>query len=111
MQLEIAIASRPPCTSTRIQDEVSRLWTLLELVPAFNELGDDNQEAIEAQLSALGEGLTTAQTLAEFSGDHTEPYVLDAALAAVEWLWAGGECPSAYWSRLIGGYVPTFLVN
>ncbi len=111
MQTLIAIDLGPLTASVRVQAEVSTLWALLDIIPAFNECGDDNREAVEAQLSVLAEGLTIAEASAEFDNDCTEPYVLSAALAAVEWLWKGGEAPSVQWIRLVGRDAAVHSIN
>ena len=111
MQAFIAIEAGPHGTNVRVQAEVSTLWTLLDVVPAFNECGDDNREALEAQLSVLAEGLTIAEASAEFDNDCTEAYVLSAALTAVEWLWDGGEAPSVQWLRMVGRDAAVYSIN
>jgi hypothetical protein len=111
MQAFIAIESGPHNINVRVQAEVSTLWTLLDVVPIFNECGDDNREAVEAQLSVLAEGLTIAETSAEFDNDCTETYVLSAALTAAEWLWEGGEAPSVQWLHVVGKEVTVYSIN
>jgi hypothetical protein len=74
-------------TCAAIQAEVSKLWTLIELVLGLSEFGDDNREAIEVQLGVLSDSLTLAETTAEFDDGFTEAYVVGVALIAVDWLW------------------------
>lgn len=111
MQEFVVGESWPRSTSVRVRAEASRLWTLLTLVPPLNQFGDDNQEAIEAQLSVITEGLTVAETVAEFDNACTERYVLCAALTAVKWLWEGGEAPSDHWLRVASRGITTYSIN
>jgi hypothetical protein len=101
MRAYIAIEPGPRRINVCVQAEMSTLWTLLDVIPALNECGRDNREAVEAQLSVLGEELTITQTLTEFSKNHTEPHVLRAAIAAAKWLREGGEAPSIQWLRMV----------
>jgi hypothetical protein len=109
MQATATLYLLPHCTNAKVQEEVSKLWTLIDLVPELSEFGDDNREAIEAQLSVLCDGLTLAEATAEFDNELTEAYVLGAALIAVEWLWKGGQVPSTEWIRLAGTRASSYL--
>jgi hypothetical protein len=80
-----------------IQAEVSRLWSLVNVIPELSPEGDDNREAIEAQLSVLTDELSLLQVLVEFDVESTDAYVLGAALQAAIWLQKGGEPPSRGW--------------
>jgi hypothetical protein len=84
-----------------VQAEVSLLWTLVDLIPPRSSAGDDNREAIEAQLSVLVDELNLAQVLAEFYNESTDDYVLTAAIKAAVWLEEGGESPSTAWLRVV----------
>ena len=103
MEVTVVLSSSlPHCINPTVQAEVAKLWTLIDLVPGVNESGDDNRGAIEAQLSVLSDALTLAETTVEFDDGFTEAYVVGAALIAVDWLWKGGEPPSAKWLRMAG---------
>jgi hypothetical protein len=83
-----------------VQAEVSLLWTLVDVIPALSLRGDDNREAIEAQLSVLVDELDLLQVLVEFDRKSTDAYVLRAAIHAAVWLQEGGEPPSTGWLQL-----------
>jgi hypothetical protein len=91
MEVTAVLSSLPHCINPTVQAEVAKLWTLIDLVPGVNESGNDNREAIEAQLSVLSDALTLAETTVEFDDGFTEAYVVGAALIAVDWLWKGGS--------------------
>jgi hypothetical protein len=69
----------------------------VDVIPALSLRGDDNREAIEAQLSVLVDELDLLQVLVEFDRKSTDAYVLRAAIQAAVWLQEGGEPPSTSW--------------
>lgn len=84
-----------------VQTEIGELWLLLRVLAPFSKEGEENEEAIEAQLSVLSERLTPRQIHVEFSAERAEAYLLRAALRAGTWLCGTGEKPSTEWSRLV----------
>jgi hypothetical protein len=88
-------------TKLAVSNEISDLWKLALLIPQFDDTGDDNREAIEAQLSVLTDLLTDLQVIEEFGTDLTEANVMDAAMCASQWLDGVGEVPSARWHRAV----------
>jgi hypothetical protein len=96
----VAVPSPSPLftfAQVTVQAEVSLLWTLVDVIPPLSLTGDDNREAIEAQLSVLVDELDLLQVLVEFDRKSTDAYVLRAAIQAAVWLQEGGEPPSTSW--------------
>lgn len=113
-----AVLVRGP-TSAEVAGEVARLRELREAVPPRTVFGDDNREAITAQIDVLSERLSVEQTEDRW-GEHPHwagdpgsadiaalsyaPYVLAAAVQAAKWLHGHldilGDSPAASWEGM-----------
>jgi hypothetical protein len=86
-------------TRIEIEDELANLKNLRDKVPQLTAFGDDNQEAIDAQVRVIEERLDYEDVLEEFEeeGDH----ILSHALTALEWLEEDDVPPSEGWAELV----------
>ena len=68
-------------------------------MPFASDFGDNNRAALRAGMNVIIRRLKWEDAVDEFDGKDV--YVLAAVMEAVQWLWDGGEPPSADWSRMI----------
>jgi hypothetical protein len=80
------------CTPNEIDVELRKLYGLENRVPAITAFGDNNQEAIQAQIEVIERNLSLAQVTDEYEDD--DDYVMSGALGASEWLRNDGQAPS-----------------
>lgn len=70
-------------TPTQIANEIAKLKSLLNRVPARSFFGDDNEGAIKASIEVLEVGYDVEEIEDWFEDDD---YVLDSALEARDWM-------------------------
>ena len=87
-------------STQEVDAEVSRLYQFIDKVPARSAFGDDNQEAIKAQIEVIAKRMTLEQVTTQYkdAGD----YILSAAWDAERWLREHDEPTSKGWSELVG---------
>lgn len=96
-------AYRASRTPEELGAELSRLAGLRELVPARSSFGDNNHEAIDAQMRVLRERMGVADVAEKWDGDDdADQYILTAALDAAEWRRGEGDAPSVAWLDMAG---------
>lgn len=76
----------------------TELQALRELASAAHEDGDDNRDAIDAQINTIDSVLTREEIHAEYENDSL---LLEAALEAEKWLREDDEAPSEVWAEQI----------
>ena len=88
-------------TKPEVEKEVRTLTEMKPKVPHHSMFGDDNHEAIDAQISVLTHQQSEDDIYTLYEEDGTS-HVLDSALDAYRWL-KGEEdtAPSADWKGLI----------
>ena len=86
-------------TPSAIANELLVLNGLLTRVPPTSAFGDDNHEAITAQIRVITEGMTENQMLEEYEDEDL--YILSAALDAYEWMQEDGEPVSEGWREMV----------
>lgn len=78
------------------QQELDNLRELGENVPDSNASGEDNHEAIRAQINVI-ENMTHQEDIFDmYEGDE---FILNAALDAERWLRHDDEAPSELWKH------------
>ena len=93
-------------TNEQIDAEIAALNEMKPSVRHRSAFGDDNHEAIEAQLSVLRERMDTDEIYDTWGDEDTDEFaqnVLDEALAARHWLIGDEEAPSVGWASLVVG--------
>ena len=93
-------------TRIEIEEELEALRNLRGQVPPQTAFGDDNQEAIDAQVRVIEELLDCDETLEAF--EDMGDYVLSNALDAVRWLRDDDEPVSEGWCDLAEATVEAF---
>ena len=95
----MAFATIQTRSKQEITDEVRKLQGLRSRVPQHGMLGNDNREAIDAQLRVLKENLSKEQVIEEFEGP--DDYILSNALDAAEFLEGDGAACSEGWEDML----------
>lgn len=92
-------------TKDQINAEVAALVAIKPKVPKRTAFGDDNLAAIDAQLAALRERMSSDEVCDAYGdeeSDEFDQYTLDAAITAYGWmtgmLAANEESPAASWA-------------
>lgn len=85
-------------TRHEIDAELFRLYQLIRAVPMLTAFGDNNHDAIRAQIAVLRGLMTTDEAVERYEDGHD--YLLAAALDAVEWLRDTSEPLSLGWQRV-----------
>lgn len=86
-------------TRIEVEEELSALCNLADIVPQYTAFGDDNQEAINAQIKVIRERMSFEDVLYEFEDERS--YTLSAAQDALRWLRDDDEPVSAAWMELV----------
>jgi hypothetical protein len=81
-----------------IDSELFRLYGLANRSPLVNKYGEPITAAIRAQIVALRGRMTISDAAARYS--DADPYVLNSALHAAEWLYGDGPAPSIEWQSV-----------
>lgn len=100
--------SRNPPTIDQIAQEIERLKAVLPKVPEFSFFGDNNRQAIEAQIKVLEDGMSSNDVYGCFGEDAVlfdfSQNTLDCAITALDWMTgdlASDEGPlSAGWEAI-----------
>lgn len=93
-------------TNEQINAEMAALTAMKPTVRHHSAFGDDNHEAIEAQLSVLRERMDTDEIYDAWGDEDTDEFaqnVLDEALAARDWMIGDEAAPSEGWAALVVG--------
>lgn len=90
-------------TCPETAEELYVLNDLLNNVPQYSTFGDDNHQALAAQIKVITEGMTKDQMLEEY--EDGEDYTLYAALDAYEWMHEDGDPVSEGWTVMIEDYI------
>ncbi|MBW4039209.1 MAG: hypothetical protein HIU91_10105 [Acidobacteria bacterium] len=86
-------------TAAEIETELHALNGLRNQVPPTSAFGDDNHEAITAQIRVIREGMTYEKLVAEYEEGNAE--IFNAALNALGWLYDDDTPPSDWWAALV----------
>lgn len=86
-------------TNIEVTEELNLLNDLRHRVPSRTTFGDDNQEAIDAQITVIEEWMTFEEAIDRFEEDGS--YILSAALDAVRWLHDDDEPVSESWVDMV----------
>ena len=78
-------------TKKQIEKEIKKLKDLLPNIRAYSMFGTDNRTQLSAQIDVLEGGLDNAAIFDHFDHTGIDEEVLDAALAARQWLDGMGE--------------------
>ena len=73
-----------PKTDEEIKQEIAALQTIKPRVPRRSQFGDDNHDAIDAQITVLTERMTRDQVRQRFPEDGCDKLFM--ALIAADWL-------------------------
>lgn len=87
-------------TRIEIEDELNALKELRNNVPPQTAFGDNNQDAIDAQIKVIENRMTFEEVIDEFEIDGD--YILSNAQDAVRWLRDDDEPVSDSWRDLVG---------
>jgi hypothetical protein len=97
-------------TDTEIATEVAALMAVKDRVPPMTAFGDDNREAISAQIDVLNERMDIDQVHGRFGEDafidpdEFDEYILDSAIQAHDWMHGlqaeDIAAPSADWGSI-----------
>lgn len=96
-----------PRSEAEIQIEIDKLLALKDKVRARSMFGDDNRQAIAAQIKVLQQRMTRDQVEAEFGDDGLEDGYSEstytAAVDAYDWHQCQGDemAPSESWAPLV----------
>jgi hypothetical protein len=96
--MTIVTPEQPRRSNEEIAKELRTLRSLISRVPSETIFGDDNQEAIEAQIKVIKENMDFEEAVDMFEGQGT--HTLSNAVDAVRWLWDDDEPVSQSWSDL-----------
>jgi hypothetical protein len=88
-----------PRTAAEIAAEPIALNELLSQVPPTTCFGDDNREAINAQIRVIEENMTLDKLLMEY--EEGNAHIFNSALDALEWLSDDGLPLSEHWSEMV----------
>ena len=93
-------------TRIEIDEELENLRELRDQVPPQTVFGDDNQEAIDAQIRVIEERMDYNEAFEAF--EDMGDYILSNAQDAIRWLVDDDEPVSDSWRELAGveGRVP-----
>ncbi len=83
-----------------IEEELEALEELTNKVPPANAFGDDNQEAISAQIRVIRERMDFEDVIDEFEDEGD--FILSSATDAWRWLHQDDEAASEGWAELVG---------
>lgn len=86
-------------TRIEIQEELTALGDLLNEIPTTSSFGDNNQEAINAQIRVISYRMTVDELLSEYE-DEVD-YTLSAAMDALRWLRDDDEPASESWNEML----------
>lgn len=80
-------------TQEQIDAEIVKLRQMMPTVRETSLFGDNNHEAIEAQIRVLEEDMTDNDVYAEWGTEDPEEnhYIIHSALSASQWLAGDGE--------------------
>ena len=85
-------------TRIEIEEELNALKEVRSKVPTQTAFGDNNQEAIDAQIRVVTEQMDFEEVIDQFEVDGD--YILSNALDAVRWLEDDDLPPSESWDEL-----------
>lgn len=91
-----------------IDEELEALRELRDQVPATSVFGDDNQEAIDAQLEVIAHNMTELRVLDAYEDEDN--YTLSAALNALRWLREDDDPVSESWREMLEETCQPFLL-
>lgn len=88
-------------TKTEIDSEINKLETMKPKVRKMTAFGDNNHDAIRAQIDALKDGIDENEAYQlENDGEWTEQE-RENAVEAILWRDGDGDCPSDGWKGLV----------
>jgi hypothetical protein len=88
-------------TEKEIIAEMKKLDKMKPKVRRRSMFGDDNHEAIDAQLHVLSNKLTESDIYANYEDEESDnTHVLDSALDAYRWMQGEEVAPSESWEGL-----------